>query len=53
MLLAIGVLSLLVVLFALMAAAPLLPEVGPAEMDLVDGQVQPVVSFPADRARAA
>jgi hypothetical protein len=53
MLLAIGVLSLLVVLFALMAAAPLLPEVGPAETALSESQVQPVVAFPAGQAKAA
>jgi hypothetical protein len=53
MLLAIGVLGLLVLLFALMAAAPLMPEIGPAETALSDSQVQPVVTFTADRAQAA
>ena len=53
MLLAIGVLTLLVLLFALLAAAPLLPEVEAAETALMEGQVQPVVSFPADRPQAA
>jgi hypothetical protein len=53
MLLAIGVLTLLVLLFALLAALPLLPEVAPAETALTESQVQPVVSFPADQAQAA
>ena len=53
MLLAIGVLTLLVLLFALLAVVPLLPEVASAETALTESQVQPVMSFPADRAQAA
>jgi hypothetical protein len=53
MLLAIGVLTLLALLFALLAVAPLMPEVGPAETALSESQVQPVVAFPAEQAQAA
>ena len=54
MLLAIGVLSFLVLLFALLAVAPLLPQVDPAESAQSEGQVQlPLVSFPTDRAQKA
>jgi hypothetical protein len=53
MLLAIGVLVLLALLFALMAAVPFMPEVGPAETALSEYQVQPVVPFPADQVQAA
>jgi type II secretory pathway component PulM len=53
MLLAIGVLTILVLLFALLAVTPLMPEVGPAETALSESQAQPVVSFPTDQAQAA
>lgn len=53
MLLTIGVLTFLVLLFALLAVAPFLPEVAPAESALSESQVQPVVPFPADRPQAA
>lgn len=54
MVLAIGVLTLLVLLFALLAVAPLLSTVVPAEPVLSEDQMQlPLVSFPTDRAQAA
>ncbi len=54
MLLAIGVLTLLVLLFALLAIAPLMPEVVPSESAQSEGQLQlPLVTFPTDRAQAA
>lgn len=54
MVLAIGVLVFMVLLFALLAVAPLLPQVDPAESTYLEGRTQlPLVSFPTDRAKKA